>query len=120
MAADAGVDAAVIRLPWSRLARDGGRGLLVDHWYSHAVGHVVEALRRCQGYHACDPALPIALVLNGAAPTELASSAPFVERVYAVPYTSFGAPVGSARRALARIPGELAPENGDAADVPVE
>ncbi len=39
-------------------AADGSRRrLLVDHWYSHAVGHVIEALRRCQGYHACDPTL---------------------------------------------------------------
>jgi hypothetical protein len=76
----------------------------VDHWYSHAVGHVVEALRRCQGYHAGDPDLRIALVLNRASPTELAACAPFVSEVYGVPYTSFGVPVGSPRRALRRVP----------------
>ena len=83
---------------------DEPRTLLVDHWYSHAVGHVIEALRRCQGYHACDPELRIALVLNRASPTELAACAPFVSEVYGVPYTSFGVPVGSPRRALQRVP----------------
>jgi hypothetical protein len=80
------------------------RTLLVDHWYSHAVGHVIEALRRCQGYHACDPGLEIALVLNRASPTEVALCAPFVADVYGVAFTSFGAPVGSPGRALRRVP----------------
>ena len=66
------------------------RLLLVDHWYSHAVGHVIEALRRCQGYHACDPELDVGLVLNGASPIELARCAPFVREVFGVPYTCFG------------------------------
>ena len=87
-----------------RVAPEGARTLLVDHWYSHAVGHVIEALRRCQGYHACDPELRVALVLNRATPSELASCAPFVRDVFAVPYTSFGRPIGSARRALLRVP----------------
>ena len=81
-----------------------GTTVLVDHWYSHAVGHVVEALRRCQGYHACDPTLRLGLVLNGASPTELATCVPFVEHVFPVPYTSFGPPEGNPRRALARVP----------------
>ena len=82
----------------------GEPSLLVDHWYSHAVGHVIEALRRCQGYSACNPDLRVSLVLNGASPTELAPCAPFVTEAFAVPYTSFGVPVGSPRRALRRIP----------------
>ena len=95
----------MIQAPWRRVA-PREHGLLVDYWYSHAVGHVIEALRVCHGYHACDPALPIALVLNGAAPTELVSCAPFVRETFAVPYTSFGTPVGDPRRALARVPRE--------------
>jgi hypothetical protein len=90
--------------PWRRGRPDGPPTLLVDHWYSHAVGHVIEALRRCQGYHAQDPELRIALVLNRASPTELATCAPFVSEIFGVPYTSFGAPVGSPRRALRRVP----------------
>ena len=81
--------------------------LLVDHWYSHAVGHVIEALRRCQAYHACDPALRVALVLNGASPLELARCATFVDEVFGVPYTSFGRVEGISRRALRCDPTRL-------------
>ena len=95
---------ALRTLPWRRRRPDGPPTLLVDHWYSHAVGHVIEALRRCQGYHAQDPELRIALVLNRASPTELATCAPFVSEIFGVPYTSFGAPVDSPRRALRRVP----------------
>jgi hypothetical protein len=82
----------------------GDPRVLVDHWYSHAVGHVIEALRRCLGYHACDPAIRPSLVLNGASPVELVRCAPFVDRAYAVPYTSFGTPEGSPRAALRQVP----------------
>ena len=82
----------------------GSPTLLVDHWYSHAVGHVVEALRRCQGYHACDPTLRISLVLNGASPVELARCAPFVREVFGVPFTSFGHRAGNPSRALRTVP----------------
>lgn len=96
------------RLP--RLARGSAtavgepRTLLVDLWYSHAVGHVFEALRRCQAYHAGDPTLRINLVLNGASPIELARCAPFVENVFGVAFTSFGTPVGDPAVALQQIP----------------
>ena len=83
---------------------DGARTLLVDHWYSHAVGHVVEALRRCLGYHAADPGLRTSLVLNGASPVELARCAPFLREVYGVPYPSFGRAEGDPRRALRGVP----------------
>jgi hypothetical protein len=87
-------------------AQDGEPTVLVDHWYSHAVGHVIEALRRCQGYHACDPTLRLGLVLNAASPVELVRCAPFVHDVFPVGYTSFGTPDGDPRAALARIPRE--------------
>jgi hypothetical protein len=82
----------------------GAPTVLVDHWYSHAVGHVIEALRRCQGYHAGDPTVRPSLVLNGAAPAELAACVPFVDRVFAVAYTSFGAVEGRPRSALRGVP----------------
>jgi hypothetical protein len=82
----------------------GGTSVLVDHWYSHAVGHVIEALRRCQGYHAADPAVRPSLVLNGASPAELAGCVPFVAGVFAVPYTSFGKAEGRPRSALRGVP----------------
>ena len=103
------------RAPWvsaePRLRRraaprtgDEPRTLLVDLWYSHAVGHVLEALRRCQAYHAADPTLRISLVLNGASPVELARCAPFVENVFGVDFTNFGQPQGSPAVALRAIP----------------
>jgi hypothetical protein len=93
-----------IRRRWKSDPPDGPPTVLVDHWYSHAVGHVIEALRRCQGYHACDPVLRPSLVLNGASPVELVLCAPFVDQAFAVSYTSFGAPAGDPKRALRRIP----------------
>lgn len=93
-----------MRLPGRRRSPGGAPTLLVDHWYSHAVGHVIEALRRCQGYHACDPTLRISLVLNGASPVELADWTPFVERAYSVQYTSFGTVQGDPRSALREVP----------------
>jgi hypothetical protein len=105
VAAAAAVGATVIA--WRRRQGAGDPGpptAVVDHWYSHAVGHVIEALRRCQGYHACDPELRLSLVLNGASPLELVGCVPFVERVFGVPYTSFGAPQGSPRKALRGVP----------------
>lgn len=81
-----------------------GTTVLVNHWFSHAVGHVIEALRRCQGYHSCDPTLSLSLVLNGASPVELVRCAPFVQEVFAVPYTSFGKPEQDPRKALRGVP----------------
>jgi len=91
-------------IPRRRQAADGRPTLLVDHWYSHAVGHVIEALRRCQAYHAADPSLRVSLVLNGASPTELASCVPFVEQAFAVPYSSFGPSREDPRKALRGVP----------------
>jgi hypothetical protein len=94
-------------MSWPRRRRppaDGAPTVLVDDWYSHAVGHVIEALRHCQGYHACDPAVRPSLVLNGRSPSELAGCVPFVEAVFAVPYTSFGAVEGSPKEALRGVP----------------
>lgn len=82
---------------------DGG-GLLVDYWYSHAIGHMIEALRVCLGYATGSPGLPVSLVVNGATPVELADCCPFVERVYPVGYHDFGATRADPRRALRGVP----------------
>lgn len=82
----------------------GGDGLLVDYWYSPAVGHMVEALRLCLGYAVGTPGLPVSLVVNGATPFELGDCCPFVERTYAIGFHDFGASRGSPRRALHRVP----------------
>lgn len=47
--------------------------LLVNFFYAHPVGHVVEALHYCLGHHAADPTRDVAVVLNAASAVELAS-----------------------------------------------
>ncbi len=80
--------------------------LLVDFYFAHPVGHVIEALRYALGYHRADPTLRIALVLNGSAPTELASLVRYVETAYAVGGCLDFLHGGDARRAIAHIPRE--------------
>ncbi|MEU4803793.1 hypothetical protein [Actinosynnema sp. NPDC023587] len=58
--------------------------LLVDFVYCHPVGHAIEALHLCHGYHRADPALRIGLVLNAATPVEPAGLCPFVAEVHAI------------------------------------
>jgi hypothetical protein len=88
------------------LAASGGghRRMLVNYWYAHPVGHAIEGLRYCLGYHLADPSLRISLLLNGATPFELAECCRFVETTYAVPYMSFVEPVGDPAAALADVP----------------
>lgn len=62
--------------------------LLVNHWYAHPVGHAIEALRLCLGYHKADPSLRVSVLLNGATPAELARLCPFIERTFAVGFTN--------------------------------
>jgi hypothetical protein len=83
-----------------------GARLLVDFYFAHPVGHVIEALRYALGYHRASPDLRISLVLNGRAPTELADLVPYVETTYAI-----GGSLdfdflhgGDARQAIAHIP----------------
>ena len=78
--------------------------LLVNFWYAHPVGHAIEALRYCLGYHLADPSLEISVALNGATPVELAACCPFVERVYAIDYVDFLGRQGDPNAALANVP----------------
>jgi hypothetical protein len=80
--------------------------LLVDFYFAHPVGHVIEALRYGLGYHRADPDLRVGLVLNGSSPTELAELVPQVEAVYAVGGCLDFVDGGDARRAIAHIPRE--------------
>ena len=82
----------------------GGTSLLVNFWYAHPVGHAIEALRYCLGYHRADPSLSISLLLNGATPTELAGVCPFIERTYPVPFTGFHDHVTDPAPALRDVP----------------
>ena len=78
--------------------------LLVNFWYAHPVGHAVEALRYCLGYHAADEELEISLLLNGATATELGSCCPFIRETYAVDYVDFLGRMGDPDAALRPVP----------------
>jgi hypothetical protein len=78
--------------------------LLVNFYFAHPVGHVIEALRYALGYHRAAPDLRICLALNASAPTELASLVPYVERVHAIGGGFDFVRGGDARRAIAHIP----------------
>ncbi len=69
----------------------GPRRLLVNFVYCHPVGHAIEALHYCHGYHLADPDLRIGLVLNANTPVELASLCPFLEATYPVTVDLFDA-----------------------------
>lgn len=58
--------------------------MLVNFLYCQPVGHAIEALRYCLGYHRGNPGLEISLILNEDTPTELAGLCPFVKAVYPV------------------------------------
>lgn len=77
--------------------------LLVNFFYSHAVGHAVEALHYCLGHHAAAPERAVSVALNAATAYELAAYCPFVEASYAIehPFVEPGADSG---RALAAVP----------------
>lgn len=52
--------------------------------YCHPVGHLIEALHYCHGYHRADRGLRIGLVLNADTPAELAALCPYIGDVYPV------------------------------------
>jgi hypothetical protein len=61
-----------------------GRSVLVNFVYCHPVGHMIEALHYCHGYHRADPGLRIGLAVNAATPAELAALCPYIGDVYPV------------------------------------
>ncbi len=78
--------------------------LLVNYWYAHPVGHVIEALRYCLGYKNAQPDARVSVLLNGAAPTQLAACSPFLDQVFAVPYAGFVEPDTDPVLALRNVP----------------
>ena len=61
-----------------------GERLLVNFFYSHPVGHAVEALHYCLGHHLADPTREVSVALNAATAVELAGFCPFVSNAYAI------------------------------------
>jgi hypothetical protein len=80
--------------------------LLVNYWYAYPIGHAIEALRYCLGYHSADPNLSVNLLLSAATPVELANYVDFIDRTYGVPYRDFVEPDGDPILALRDVPRE--------------
>ncbi|MGH4027012.1 MAG: glycosyltransferase family 9 protein [Pseudonocardiaceae bacterium] len=78
---------------------------LVNFFYAHPVGHVVEALHYCLGHQAAAPERKIAVALNAASPVELVSFCPFVSAVYPVDHP-FVQPCPDSTARLAHLPRE--------------
>jgi hypothetical protein len=79
------------------------RSLLVNFVYCPPVGHAIEALHYCHGYHRADPGLRIGLALNADTPTELAALCLYVDVVYPISIDVFDRGYDPAG-ALAAIP----------------
>jgi hypothetical protein len=60
------------------------RSLLVNFVYCPPIGHAIEALHYCHGYHHADAGLRIGLALSADTPAELAALCPYVRDVYPV------------------------------------
>ena len=58
--------------------------MLVNFVYCHPVGHMIEALHYCHGYHRADRGLRIGLAVNADTPAELAALCPYIGDVYPV------------------------------------
>lgn len=78
---------------------------LVNFFYAHPVGHVVEALHYCLGHQAAAPERKISVALNAASPVELASFCPFVSAVYPIDHP-FVQPCSDSTAKLAHLPQE--------------
>jgi hypothetical protein len=81
----------------------GSERLLLNFFYAYPVGHAVEALHYCHGYHAADPEREISVVLNAETPVRLADFCPFVASAYAIAHPFVEASADSASR-LAGVP----------------
>lgn len=78
---------------------------LVNFFYAHPVGHVVEALHYCLGHQAAAPERTISVALNAASPVELVSFCPFVSAVYPIDHP-FVQPCPDSSTRLAHLPRE--------------
>jgi hypothetical protein len=76
--------------------------VLVNFVYAQPVGHAVEALQYCLGYHAADPSRRIGVVLNADTPAEMATWCPFVDEVHTIRLDLFD-PATDARDQLRAI-----------------
>ena len=87
-------------------SRVSGERLLVNYWYAYPVGHAIEGLRYALGYKAAGPEPPREHAPQRRHVRGAGGSCPFVDEVYAVPYTSFQEPDADPHEALADVPRE--------------
>ncbi len=80
-----------------------GESILLDFFYAHPVGHVIEALHHALGLHRADPTRELSVLLNAASPTELAVCCSFITAVYPV-RAPFVEPAPAAERSLGHVP----------------
>ncbi|RJQ71576.1 hypothetical protein D5S17_27645 [Pseudonocardiaceae bacterium YIM PH 21723] len=66
--------------------------VLVNFVYCHPVGHAVEAVQHCLGYHAADSSRRIGVVLKSNTAVDLAHWADHIDEVYTVDVDEFGEP----------------------------
>ncbi|MFD9893915.1 glycosyltransferase family 9 protein [Amycolatopsis sp. NPDC059027] len=81
------------------MAVRAAESVLVNFVNWEQVGHAVEAVHCCLGYHRADPSRRIGIVLNANTATDIAHWCPFIDEVYTVDVTSNPGPA-----ALAHIP----------------
>ena len=77
--------------------------MLVNFVYCPPIGHAIETLHYCHGYHHANPELRIGLALNADTPAELATLCRYVGDVYQIRVDIFD-PAYNADRALATVP----------------
>ena len=76
--------------------------VLVNFVYAQPVGHAIEALQYCLGYHAADPSHRVGVVLNADTPAEMATWCPFIDEVHTIRLDLFD-PATDARDQLEAI-----------------
>lgn len=82
--------------------------MLVNGFYTYAVGHVVEALHHALGHHLADPSRKVSVLVNASSAPELADLCPFLDQVYAIehPLLDAAADTSVSDRALIGVPRE--------------
>src|SRR5579862_5429473 len=97
------IDVAETAVSDDRADPAGSESLFVNYVYFAPIGHVIEALHYCHGYHVANPDLRIALALNANSPLELVGLCPYVDTLYPVTLDPADAAADPADE-LARVP----------------
>ena len=81
-------------------------GTLLLNWvFYNPIGHVAEALKVAKGLYDNNPGIELSLLLNAAAPYQLAETCPWIARVYPID-TQEALALGADAPSLRRVPRE--------------